>query len=71
MTKAAVVELPVEQPIWVTVYDTLDEARTDFMERFQQIKDDGQQLILDFDAGADDGMFRTNGTTVWFTEATE
>lgn len=70
MTRAAVVELPVEQPIWVAVYDTLEEARADFMERFEQLRASGQ-TVLDFDAGADDGMFRTNGTTVWFTEATD
>lgn len=68
MTKAAVIELPVDQPIWVAVYDTLEEARTDFMERFEQMRADGH-TVLDFDAGADDGMFRTSGTTVWFTEA--
>lgn len=70
MTRAAVVELPVEQPIWVAVYDTLEEARADFMERFEQLQASGQ-TVLDFDAGADDGMFRTSGTTVWFTEATD
>lgn len=67
MSKAVVVELPNDEPIMVHLYETLDEARADFMGRFEQLTTYGD-TVINFDAGANDGEFATAGTRVWFTE---
>lgn len=71
MATWAVAEAPKgSSGISVQIYKSIENARDNFFDRYNQAKTDGQ-TILNFELEKDGaGLFETNGAMVWMVEAT-
>lgn len=70
MTTWVVAELPKDgSGMAVVTHKSLEFARDDFFDRYNQVKSNGQ-TILNFELEKEgEGLFETNGTMVWMLEA--